>query len=195
MASGDNMRAVFNALNEVGRCLAIDELATATGLEHRAVSAAAAKLVRDDLVERVARGCFQLTAAAREALASGTEVVFRSGPRGPTPRTRPVAGSLRARLWHAMRIREKFTIGDLLGLAAQDETQAPCNAGRYLSDLARAGYVRVLARRAPGHKPTSNGCLRYSLIRNTGPLAPIVRRKRAEIYDPNTREVTPCRIG
>lgn len=194
MSTGDNMRAVFDALAS-GGCLTVNELVCATGLTRRPVSDAAAKLIRDDLVERVERGCFRISAAGKAARANGS-VTFRPGPKGPMARTRPVAGSFRAKAWGAMRLRQKFTVADLVTRARTDDDRMPeNNATYYLRGLAAAGYVRVLPLREPGHKPTSNGFRRYALIRDTGPLAPVIRKGGTEVYDPNTGEVTPCAIG
>ncbi|MBF0094908.1 MAG: MarR family transcriptional regulator [Alphaproteobacteria bacterium] len=191
--SAVNQRAIFDALDG-DRCLTMDELAMRTGIDRPLLSMAAGGLIRLGLVERVAVGCFRLTEAGRASKADGS-VELRSGPRGSVEKKRVVAGSLRARLWHAIRICKKFTIGDLLERAAREERQPKASASVYLQHLVAARYVRVLPQRLPGHKPGSTGYLRYVLLRDTGPLPPLVRKNRSELFDPNTGEATPCRIG
>jgi len=43
---------------------------------------------------------------------------------------------------------------------------------RQVAALARAGIVTKLAARAKGFAPTSNGHVRYAIIRDLGPIAP-----------------------
>ena len=71
---------------------------------------------------------------------------------------------MRDKLWRAMRIKSKATIGELLELADEDAVAAMSNAQRYCLALQRAGFLRRL-RRAPGTRPTSNGHVRYQLVR------------------------------
>lgn len=185
-AESGHQTAVLNALAP-GDCLTLDRFGEALGdLTHRQITNAAARLVERGLVERVERGCFRLTpegAAAREA-----GLVIRSGPRGPMARRRPVRNSLQARLWRAMRVKGKFTIPALLELAARDEKNPRHAAEKFIGALERAGYLLRLSRREPGTSPTSNGFVRWSLIKDTGDLPPMPRRD-GTLYDPNTGEV------
>jgi hypothetical protein len=181
--------AVLNALAG-GCCLTIDRLAEVlTGMARRQLTNAAARLIERGLVERVERGCFRLTGDGRAAQASG--VVIKSGPRGPMQRKRPVRDSLNTRLWRAIRLRRKFTIPALLELAVRDETSPRHGAERFVRALERAGYLHRLPKREAGTSPTSNGHVRWVLVRDTGSLPPMPRRDGA-VYDPNTGEVMPC---
>jgi hypothetical protein len=91
-----------------------------------------------------------------------------------------------------MRLKGKFTIPALLELAARDEKNPRSAAGRYVRLLERAGYLRRLPRRESGTSLTSNGFIRWALIRDTGINPPMPRRGGQEIYDPNTGEVANC---
>lgn len=181
--------AVLNALAS-GRCLTMDQLAEALpDLSRRPLSDAAARLIERGYAERVERGCFRATGAGLLAHQRGERIT--SGPRGPMQRKRPVRNGLATRLWRAMRLKGKFTLPALLELATRDETQAESTAGRYLRALERAGYVMRLSRRETGTSMTSNGFIRWSLIRDTGEQAPIARGD-GSVYDPNTGEVMSC---
>ena len=182
---------VLNALGD-GTCLTIDQLAAALpDLDRRQIVNALSRLINRALVERVERGCYRVTGAGRMAIERGDRLT--SGPRGPMPRVQPRRDSLTTRLWRAMRLQAKFTTPDLVALAARDESHAHHAAARYLRHLAVAGYVLRHRTRTPGHAPTSNGFIRWSLVRDTGDLAPIVRRDG--LYDPNTQELIPWTIG
>ncbi len=92
-----------------------------------------------------------------------------------------------------MRIRRRFTIGDVVADAARDdEKNAHNNATRYIGALRRAGYVRALPKRRPGSAPSSNGFKVFSLMKNTGPRAPVWLRAKKLLHDFNTGEDVPC---
>lgn len=192
--SAPHQQAVLAVLGD-GACRRLDDIVALTAdqdLPRKQVCAAACRLIDRGYLERREIGCYQLTDAGRAALVAGE--VLTSGPRGPIPRTAPVAGSLRAKLWRAIRLRRKATLGELVRLASTgEEVNAKLNASRYLRVLARAGYLEPLARASDG-KPTSNGLIRYALIRDTGLSAPIIRQRGGawEVYDPNTQEVFAC---
>lgn len=78
----------------------------------------------------------------------------------------------RARLWQAMRILRRFTVGEL---QVTSECHPPV-ARMYLCGLARCGYVKPLAGRGPAAS--------YQLLKNTGPRYPRIGRD-GTLYDPN----------
>lgn len=173
-------------------------LATETGLDRNAVYDCCAKLRRRGLVERSKRGRYRLTTAGRAARAASQSI--RSGPIGPngikTPR--PVSGTLRERVWKALRRLGKATIPDLCQLASRGaERSAENNAGKYLRQLERCGFVAQMHRREPGTAPSSNGFVRYLLVpnRDPGPAAPVVRERLGLLYDPNSRKSYSLETG
>jgi hypothetical protein len=172
------------------RCLLIDDLLAQTGLTRRQLSDGAAGLIARGYAVRRERGCFQVTAEGAVAHADG--VALTSGPNGPMERKRSNNSALRTRLWRAMRMKRKFTLAELLVLAESGtEKAAHSNAARYVRGLVAAGYLAEL-RRAKGDCPGSNGWKRYSLLRDSGPLMPMLRAGGASVYDPNTGTVYPC---
>ncbi len=150
------------------------ELETATGIDRGRLSDAMRRLVRNGGVEWVRHGHYRI-------------------PANPVPRPRRERrpsrspDSFRARLWRAMRVTRKASIGDLLALAMRDgDDAARCrhNATVYLRGLALAGYLVDLRR--PGERDA-----RYSLTDDAGPQPPGLRRDGG-VLDPNRRPgVTP----
>jgi hypothetical protein len=171
-----------------GECLTTAALVEITGLAGREVSDACCRLVTRGWIVRRERGCFELSAAGRKAVLSGETIT--SGPRGPlaqqTPR-RPRRRTQRDRMWTAMLVLRKFRISDLEITAGA----TVASAQRYVAVLEAAGYLSRL-RPERGTAPTSNGFVRWLLIRPSGAQAPIYRPSRSEVYDPNTAEVFPC---
>jgi hypothetical protein len=105
-----------------------------------------------------------------------------------------VPGTLRERVWRALRLRRKASIPDLVMLVAEGgERDIESNIGKYLSALGRAGYLQKLPLRERGTALTSNGYIRWWLVQDTGPLAPVWRVKADTVYDPNTETETPLR--
>ena len=63
-----------------GTCLDMDAIHHSLDIPRREVSIAAAKLIKRGFVERIEKGCYQLTEAGHKARVAG--VVFTSGPNG-----------------------------------------------------------------------------------------------------------------
>ncbi|HMW22661.1 MAG TPA: hypothetical protein PKC59_04425 [Burkholderiaceae bacterium] len=142
-------------------------------------------LIRRGLVERIAPGQYRLTAAGRDAHRDG--VAIKSGPRKPFSAMRQATGTLRARLWSALRAKRKGTIDALLRIAARgDERDARVNAQKYLRGLDKAAVVRLLDWREPN--PSNPGAARgrWLLLNDIGPQTPVLRRD-GSVWDPNSR--------
>ncbi len=169
-------------------CKTLRVLSRELALTHRQVSDAASALIGKGLVERVEAGCFQLTWEGEQAVADGFAIT--SGPNAPHDGARrPMRDTLRQRAWNAMRIQRSFTINDLLMASTHGtERDAVSNLQRYLGALARAGVVRRMRRRAAGTRPTSNGFLKYQLLRDLGEIAPTIRPASGVLHDHNSGE-------
>jgi hypothetical protein len=101
--------------------------------------------------------------------------------------------TFRERAWRSMRIRRRFTIGDIVSDAAREtEKDARNNATRYVWLLRRAGYVRAMPHRQQGTALTSNGFKVFALVQDTGPRAPIWRQAQAVLHDFNLGEDIAC---
>ena len=66
------------------------------------------------------------------------------------------------------------------------------NLRRYMRALCLTGFLVEMPTRERGTAETSNGYKRYRLMNDTGDIAPTYRNQKHEVFDHNTREVTPC---
>lgn len=166
------MIPLLQALDGRSSAARITELVAATGLTRERAARRlgmmeAAGLVRQD------RGRWRIDKPGRAVLAAATA----------PQEAAPGASGLRARLWTALRKLGKASVPDLVTMAAAgDEANAESNARQFLAGLAIAGYVTALPRRG------SQAARRFVLVRDSGPGAPIVSRRRGEVRDPNTGE-------
>ena len=168
------------------------EVGATKGAEGKRLDMCLLKLRRLGLVA-LEGGRYTLTPAGRAFLESGKRLT--SGPRGPQPGKRLYRGTLRERAWHLMRIRRKFSLGDILERLPRDgQRDAESNIGKYVRALARAGFLTEIRRKKDKtDPPTSNGNKRYLLVddRDTGPQAPRWLPRRGCVYDPNTEREHP----
>ncbi|MCM0081813.1 hypothetical protein L4X63_09450 [Geomonas sp. Red32] len=168
------------------------EIAARTNLSIDQVWKSADTLVENKLLTRADRGKYLITDAGRSAIAEGNGCM--PGPKGPTGPVCRRRNTIRQRLWLALRIERKGTIQGIVSLILQDGEDAALlttNAQKYFSALCRANYLTRLPGRSEGTAPTSNGYVRYLLVENTGPKAPMVRRLELALYDPNTGKSVP----
>lgn len=117
----------------------------------------------------------------------------------PTARA-PKTGTLSQRTWTAMRHLKRYTGDDLVEMAAREEnTGAAQSVRRYNRGLLRAGYVAQLPRRVRRPGEGSPGLIQYSLVRDTGEIAPSIKSdgsvvdhngpKPEQVYSPARKEV------
>lgn len=173
-----------------GECITEAQMATLSGYNARSVEACCLKLREHGLLAKTERGCHKLTAAGRAAIEAGA--TLRSGPRGARTGHLVRKNTLRADAWTTMRRARKFTRDDVLMMVARSgHRDMTSNLGKYIRVLVRAGYLRALPRRETGLTPTSNGAVRYLVLRDTGPLAPTWCTSRGSLYDPNLEADVP----
>jgi hypothetical protein len=176
-------------------CVKHADIVKHTKLKGRQVADACSKLVGHGYLERkhytdssIKPGCYVLTALGRAAQEEGARLT--SGPKGAHGKTKVVPESLRDRAWRVLRIRQKASVPELVGLllnaGADDDTvkRACNNLNTYLRQLKAAGYLVDMRREAP-KSLTSNGAKRFYLARDTGPLCPIPQPKQKKVYDQN----------
>lgn len=116
------------------------------------------------------------------------EIAVDPGPEAPSVRRdgtlvpRPGLGN--EQMWRAMKMLGTFDYRDLAIAASTDEIAVrPATAKAYLKHLLRAGYLAVAAPAAPPRRAAV-----YRLVRNTGPLAPMIQRTDW-VWDPNLAQV------
>ena len=167
-------------------CKTIDVIADELQLTRHQISVTATSLIRRDYLERVERGCFQLTASGRQAVLDGVEIT--SGPNGAHSKVKaPLRHTLRQRAWNVIRIQRRFTIPDLLTTAALgSEKIAQNNLQRYCRGLCSSGILRKLPHRQKDTTHGSNGFVQYVLMKDLGSIAPVYRPKTQTIFDHNS---------
>lgn len=130
-------------------------------------------------------GIYRITDKGMQFHAGGE--IIKSGPCKARGTPRLVANTLRAKVWRAIRIKRKFGLDDL-ARTVLDGSEAAIdpvnNINRYVTALARAGYLQEMKRRSAGSALTSPGSKRWLLVRDTG-LKPPVRRQAGGVYDQN----------
>ena len=98
---------------------------------------------------------------------------------------RTLTGGLRARAWWVLRKNKSITLAELkLTLCNGTEKNADSNLRRWLNKLLLVGLIT--RQRIPDGKLTSNGIYRYTLVKDLGPKAPVVRDSKGQVFDPNS---------
>lgn len=179
-------------LYQVGTaCLTIEKLAGSLNLPHHKVAKAIARLNQRGLLDRLEAGCFAATADGLAMIAEG-EAVSNGAPTTADTARKPFSGTLRQRAWNVMRIQPSFTIRHIAMVASKGTGNPEKNLQKWFLGLERARYLARLGRREPGDRPGSNGCVRYRLVNDTGPFAPVLSETHCLIRDPNSGKDTPC---
>ncbi len=119
------------------------------------------------------QGVYTVTKSGAAAiLAAGSGRQLKSGPKGPHGKNRAIqAGAFISRLWALLRARRMLdsetAAATLVDAGRDDEVRkAAGTAKRYFHRWAQIGVVKESARRLP------NGCKRYVLVRDVGPVPP-----------------------
>jgi len=178
---------VLHELAKHETCVLIDQLDQALpGHKRRDIINAVGGLIHRKLAKRDYAGCYLATDAGRKWSAEGRRIT--SGPNGPlTGKRRRSENSLGARLWSALRTEGKATTKDLVSLVRrQDDNNPEATAARYLGHWCRAGFVTKLKTRVPGTSPTSNGFVKWRIIRDNGPKSPYWQPNTGYVVDGNT---------
>ncbi|MCB1832069.1 MAG: hypothetical protein KDH19_01270 [Geminicoccaceae bacterium] len=90
----------------------------------------------------------------------------------------------RERVWAQIRRGRRVDVQGLISVTGCSEASIVS----YLRFLTLCGILRKLDRREPGTAVTSPGFVRWLLIRDLGPVAPIWRPKKQALHDPNSGE-------
>lgn len=107
------------------------------------------------------------------------------GIEGMTQRRRDTL-DIRQKAWGSMRVFKVFTTAQIIATSGI----AHDNLHKYCKALRRAGYLRLVR---PKQNGKSEGHALWRLARNSGTLAPIVRRSGSGVYDPNHDVLYPYR--
>lgn len=178
----------------------IDELVRLSHAPRKSVLQALGNLMQNKLAERAGGpglpAHYRITDKGNGFVRAGKRIT--SGPKGNltgVPKAR--SGNGRALIWNALRMKRCATLPELAELCRtkkhSDPKKVSENARKYLNALRRAGIVVVMARREEGHAPSSNGYLRFRLLRDLGPKAPVPCR--LFVFDVNSSERIAYREG
>lgn len=180
--------AVLGAVGREG-AHSIDALASQLAMTKPMISAAAGRLVARGLLRRAKRGLFLLTKEGEFILAAG--VTISSGPCRPLgPRGARRPNTFRQRAWNAMRLVPRFTLPEILTLAASSSDGSPKqNLQRFISYLTAGGYVAALHTRKDSLSPMSNGHRIYLLLRRDSANAPVYLTRLHALRDGDTGEL------
>jgi hypothetical protein len=106
------------------------------------------------------------------------------GKKAPRKRAR----GLKVKAWWVLRKHHSVTMSELLVIICKGHEKSPeSNLHRWFVRLVQAGIV-ARTRESDG-KLTSNGVYRYKLIKDLGPLAPVVCARSGRVYDHNHGQV------
>lgn len=170
-----HLAAVLGALGH--KCIGVDELVTLLPITSRKVRKATAKLISVEFLEHLETGHIRLTAKGRDALENGLSL-----SRSPQP---VFANNLQQRAWTAMLLNRRFTLGDIVTLAARDADKKPERSLlRYFQRLERAGYLSSESQ----HRAHLR---RWHVVRNSGPHAPKFVDNIQSFRDGNSGELFP----
>lgn len=181
---------------QTGKGARPDQLATRTGMTRKRCVEMAGRLLRMGWLAQRRRtgdhtpdpGCYVLTPAGLAALTSGRAAHPLCSV--AHPRARP-NGQLAPRLWRAIRVHGEgwFEVADLIAVLANAGVDSRAQVAAltrqvqaYLRGLALSGY---LASRTGGRR------LRYRLLINEGPAAPMVSWRQHRTFDPNSNTLRP----
>lgn len=179
-------------LGAIGKGLStLDDLDRHLPLDRNHIGKAAARLMLRGLLERIEAGQYRLTASGLDTIRHSRAIP--AGPRTGTKSRFVRLGSFRQRAWSAMRLTGRFTIGEIVTLAATDKERTPeKQLAAYLKALRSTGYIVELPVRAVDDVPHSSGNKAFRLIRDSGEIAPAYDDNGKTVYDHNTRELRPC---
>lgn len=128
-------------------------------------------------------GRHEITEEGRQALAAGVDIT--SGPCNGMTTSRQ-SNTLRAKAWRAMRMRDGFSLDDLLTMLCDgSEVDAVRNLRTYILALVSVGYLLPLPKRG------KDSPRRWRLKRDhdSGPKAPAWNKKTRTLTDHNTGKV------
>ena len=183
-ASAARRQQLWTAIRQMEGEFTVAEIVAATGSNRKAVGDYLACLVAAGQVSKV-----QAADRARSvADAARYRLVRDTGHHAPRLRRdgTPVSqGSGTENMWRTMQMLGEFSARDLAVHSTTDDVVvSDLTAKAYLTQLAKAGYLRIVraADNLAGHRAV------YRLVRRSGPRPPQIQRLK-RVYDPNTGEV------
>ena len=164
---------IWTAIRGFNRDFTLRQLVDATGANRKTTQDYLRCLIPGGIVEQVSDGVFRL--------------ILDRGFHAPRLNRlgKPVTqGAGVENMWRSMQKLSQFSWQDVAIHSTTDiVTVSASTAKTYCSMLLKCGYLRVVQKANSHGRPAV-----YRLIRNNGPLPPMIQRVK-QVYDPNTREV------
>ncbi len=139
------------------------------------------------------KGGYRITEKGLNAVKNNDYI--RSGPMGPhTGIRKPPPNTLSSYVWAALRSKNAATIEQLICIMPiedEDYDKTYKSTRRLLYWLCKGGIVRKLPRKQEGIHYNSRGYTRYQLVIDFGPKHPIIRQRKHQVYDQNSRTNVP----
>lgn len=164
---------IWTAIRGFDRDFTLQQLVDVTGANRKTTQDYLRCLVPGGIIEQVSDGVFRL--------------ISDRGFHAPrlNRQGQPVTqGAGVENMWRSMRMLSQFSWQDVAIHSSTDIVSVSAGTAKtYCSMLLKCGYLRVVQKANSHGRPAV-----YRLIRNNGPLPPMIQRVK-QIYDPNTREV------
>lgn len=107
-----------------------------------------------------------------------------------SPRT--VSYGLRSQAWWVLRKNKSMTLAEIMmTICDGTEGNATVNLNTWLRGLLAVGLVS--RQREPGSTRHKRGNYRYTLIKDLGPKAPVLRQSLGDVLDPNSGKTMPIK--
>lgn len=172
-----------------------DSLCDLFGRDTSVMGRAIGMLIFDKLARSSTGNSYAPTAKGRKLIQEGGEV--KSGPKpGRRQAVRKTkTDTLQARAWRAILVKKRFTVSEIVAVAAKETDKDPIGSiRRYVNHLSRAGFLTELPRRQPTKTYKKQGEKIFWLRAQHGRLPPRVRKDKdgtPGMFDPNERSYHP----
>ena len=157
------------------KSFSVREVYKACSMSQGQVSSFVQQLLRKECIRKV-----KITKNSRDTryeIVNGNKPSFLKGLTNSSARVPSVT---RQRMWNSIRVLRKFDIPDVM-MAAEVKRNT---VSRFFVELSKAGYIRKIHPR--GAKQGDRSV--FILCRNTGPIAPIARKKLG-MWDENEQKL------
>lgn len=162
---------IWTAIRGFGGPFSLTDLVDASKADRKTAKDYLRCLIPGGVVAELAEGAFEL----RDDCGYHAPRLNRQG--------KPVTqGAGVENMWRSMRMLSQFSYRDIAAHSTTDVVSvSEATAQAYCGMLLRCGYLRVLQK-----ADTSGRIAIYRLIRNSGPLPPMIQRIKV-VYDPNLK--------
>lgn len=167
---------VWAQIRKLGE-FSVPEIVAATDINRKTVTDCIKRLEAGGIVERLSGE--DRPARFRLLRDAGVHI-----PRFRPDGTAVLQGSGTENMWRSMRMMQTFSPRDIAAHSTTEIVQvSEGSAMAYCKLLLATGYLRVVRKAVPGKRQAV-----YRLVRNSGPLPPMIQRVK-QVFDQNTSTV------